>query len=225
MREDWRVLRNNERDLIKPYGMRTIGAPAGEPISLADAWAHLKIDTFGSPPASDDDAWLTTTGIPGARDWCEQYIGGSIAPQTIELAAQGFPIGFVPLPFGPVLSMVSVIYTDADGIDQTMTGADYALDPYERRAKLRLAYGATWPTARASTNSVRIRYVAGFSLADDSPQINPLPAGIRAAILLILGHLYENRENTIAEERITIQEVPMGAASLLEKYRLRLSMA
>jgi uncharacterized phiE125 gp8 family phage protein len=231
MREDfcwwwWDRDRQRARDINKSYGTRPVGLPAGEPISLQEAWFHLRIDTFGSPPASDDDAWLTDIGIPAARDWCEQYLGGSIAPQTIELATQGFPSGSIPLPFGPVLSISSVIYTDANGDDQTLVAdTDYMLDAFVRPPVVRPAYGASWPSARASVNSVRVQYVTGYSLPDESPQTNPLPAGIRAAMLLMLGHFYNNRENSLAEYRITIQAVPNGADTLLERYRIRLSMA
>lgn len=224
---DQTALSAARRDARKRYGIRLVTPVTDEPISLEEAWAHLRLPLDGSPPSTDHDTWLTDIGIPGARDYCEHFLGGAIAPQTLELATKGFPIGFVPLPLGPVQSIVSVAYTDANGDPQTMTSSDYVLDNYVQPARLSLAYGASWPTALDFANSVKIQYVAGYSLADDSPQINPLPSGIRAAMLLMLGHLFENREATAQSTATSslVDELPLGVAALLERYRLRLSMA
>lgn len=219
---DIATLRADRRDSLKRYGIRLVSPVAEEPITLEDAWAHLRIDV-DSPPSSDHDAWLTGFGIPAAREYCEHWLGSSIAPQTLELATNGFPHRFAKLPFGPVLSIVSVTYLDPDTSPPqyaTVDTADYQLDAYTSR--LELAYGASWPTAVDFTNSVKIQYRAGFSLPDDSPQINPMPYLIRAAMLLMLGHLFENREATT---ELKLDEIPLGVSSLLERDRLRLSMA
>lgn len=47
-------------------------------------------------------------------------------------------------------------------------------------------------------------------------------APIRAAVLLILGHLYSNRENSLVG--VSAQELPMGAHSLLWPYRVGLGV-
>lgn len=208
------------------YGMKVIGI-AAEPISVEEARTHLRIVAEGSPPSSDDDEWLETIGIPAARDWCEHYLGRSIAQQTIELSADSFSGDPIPLTFGPAASITSIIYTDADDVSQQMDSADYFLDDYVNPPLIRLTPDAVWPTSSGNSNSVKIRYAAGYSLAGDSPQTNPLPAGIRAALLLTLGHLFENRENSVAASSAvgSIELIPQGAASLLERYRLRNSMA
>lgn len=210
--------------MLKVYNVRQVGITA-EPISLEFARKHLNIATEGSPPTSDKDEWLMELGIPGARDWCEQYLGRSIAVQILEVSTQGFPLTSFSLPLGPVLSVISVQYADVDGNVQLMPDTDYAVDTFASPAVLRLTYGASWPTALDAVNSVTIQYEAGYSLAGDSPQINPLPYGIKVGLSLMLGHLYENRENSIVSSNINTQLLPEGAASFLERYRLRLSMA
>lgn len=45
---------------------------------------------------------------------------------------------------------------------------------------------------------------------------------VQAAMLLILGHLYANRENTLVG--VSAQELPMGAHSLLWPYRVGLGV-
>ena len=226
---DQTALAAARRDARKRYGIRLVSVE-GEPISLADAWAHLRLEPDGSPEGTDHDAWLTSVGIPGARDYCEHYIGASIAPQTLELATNGFPTGFIPLPFGPILSVVSVTFLDPDASPpqySTMDTADYQLNAYVLPTRLELAYGASWPTAVDFDGSVKVQYTAGYSLPDDSPQVNVLPYGIKAAMLLMLGHLFENREATAQSTATSslVEELPLGVAALLERYRLRLSMA
>lgn len=189
---------------------------------MEQAYAHLRIDTFGSPQESDDDLWLSEIGIPGARQWCEQYLGLSVAQQTIELATNSFPGSWFELPFGPVESIVSVTYVDENGADQTMPPGDYEVDQFSEPPRLILAYGAEWPAARNSTNSVRVRYVTGFSLPGDSPQSHSLPPAIRSAMLLVLGHFYENREDATTS---AVTSIPLGAQALLDLNRVRLGMA
>jgi hypothetical protein len=79
-----------------------------------------------------------------------------------------------------------------------------------------------WPDTLAVVNAVTIRYVAGYSLPSDDPQSRPLPKTLRAAALLLLGALYENREDTAA---VKLEEVPFGVRSLCGWYRLRTGMA
>ena len=98
------------QEVASTYSIRQVEPVAFEfePITLAEAWAHLRIDTYDSPPASADDPWLESIGIPGARAWAEQYCGIAIAPQTLEYAGNGFPSVF-ELPVGPARGVVSIV--------------------------------------------------------------------------------------------------------------------
>lgn len=59
--------------------------------------------------------------------------------------------------------------------------------------------------------------------ADESPEALPMVinAAVRAAILLILGHLYANREDVVAT---AVNKLPMGAHSLLYPHRVGLGV-
>lgn len=223
MRDFLCQIRDAQRADAQVFGIKTVAevAPDDEPITLAEARLHLRVDAYGSPPESDDDDWIEGTGIPAAREYCERELGRALAPRTMELVSNAFPgvavdrsVGacFV-LPFGPVQSVTSVIYTDTDGVDQTIDPANYALDDYGSPSRLVLAYGATWPSARSSRNSVRVRYVTGYAPAIESPLLPVLPRQARAAMLLMLGHLYENREASGTDKLL---ELPLGVRSLLE---------
>ena len=195
-------------------------APEEEPITLEEARHHLRVDTFGSPPTSDDDDWLTDIGIPAARMWAEGYTGLSLAPQTIDLVAREFPAEYFWLPQGPVQAIVSVEYTDPAGDPQTFT--DFELNSYTSTARLAPAYGFAWPVARDSVNSVRVRYLAGYSLPDYSPAGFVLTSRLKIGMLLMLGHLYENREDTTA---LNLSQIPSGARVFLDYDRVRRGFA
>lgn len=247
-----------QREALFRYGLIPVGEVVTEPITLAQARLHCRVDTFeeGSPPetVSEDDAWLTDIGIPAAREYCEGELGRALAPRTMELVTDTFPgyaaatppgTGF-NLPFGPVQSITSVKYLDqavadaaytaaydaeflisadvdlataagdaaaAAAIEVTMDAADYALDTYAAPARLNLATGASWPTSNGTVNSVKIRYVTGYTIPGDSPQVHVLPKLALSAMLLMLGHLYANREATAVDKALV--EIPFGVSSLL----------
>lgn len=56
--------------------------------------------------------------------------------------------------------------------------------------------------------------------AAEPPEAMPMVvnAPIRAAVLLVLGHLYANRENSVTG--VSAQDLPMGAHALLWPYRV-----
>ena len=219
--------------------IKVITQPTGEQISLVQAREHLLIYFDGdSPEDYPDDNWLNDVGIPAARQYCENWLGRSLAPQTLELALDAFPErrtgvsadGYaslakpaaIALPMGPVTALTSVKYLDSDGAEQTLAGSAYTFDDYSEPARVVLLASTAWPAIKSVPNAVKVRYIAGYELPADSPQKNPLPYPIRAAMLLVLSDLFENRSN--AAER-QLYEVPVGVRSLLRPYQLRLSMA
>ena len=218
-------------------GIKIITPPEFEQITLAEARLHLRLDDDGDSPAvHPDDPWLTGVGIPAAREYCEGWLGRALAPQTIELALDSFtaPIHAewsgctlswpasqtrIPLPMPPVPSVTSVKYYDASG-DNTLATSAYHFDDYD--PAIVLVDGTSWPTTSVRPNAVRIRYRAGYSLPGESPDTNPLPIALKAAMLLVLGALYENRENAAADQ---LTDIPLGAQALMMPYRVRLAMA
>ena len=210
------------RNLDTRTGFRVIIPPRQEPITLAQAAMHLRLDTYGSP-AEYPEQLLIEAQISAAREYCERYLGRALAPQTIEWAAHDFPhYDYIELPFGPVLAVETILYYSSD-VAEELPNTEFLVDTFCEPARIYTMQAATWPTLLASRpGGVRIRYQAGYTLPSDSPDTLPLPFSLRAAILLVLGHLYANRENTTME---TLQDIPLGARSLMDPYRLRLGMA
>lgn len=208
------ALTDAQLDAMKQYGVRVIEDVQNEPVSIEQARLHLKITVDDSDDTTPYDPWLETIGIPAARAWCEGYSGLSIAEKTLELATDSFPIGGIPLPFGPVVGVSSISYVDLDDVTVVMGECDFEYDPFTQT--LNPPYGESWPAARPSKNSVRVQYEVGYG------DHNPMPYNVLAAVLLTLGHLDMNRENT---SPVVMHEIPLGARAMLDQVKVNLGMA
>ena len=196
--------------------IKRIGA-AEDIISLEEARTHLRITPYGSPLAHPDDTYITGL-ITAAREWTEEYLQRPIGTQTLELALDAFPIE-IELK-ADVQSVTSIKYIDSDITEQTIGNTNYSLDNYSVPAWILQAVDYTWPTTASVGNGVKVRFVAGYTdgLAENT---NPCPKSIISAMLLIIGNLYENRqENT----KLATVSLPMGVYSLLQPYRLGLGV-
>lgn len=94
--------------------------PAAElPVTLAE------VKAFANVSINDDDTLLTSL-LTAATAKTENRTGTRLITQTLELYLDSFPGtgGEIFLP-GPVQSITSVKYIDADGTEQTMDSADY----------------------------------------------------------------------------------------------------
>jgi uncharacterized phiE125 gp8 family phage protein len=124
-----------------------------------------------------------------------------------------FPAGILELPKPPLQSIEEVVYIDSNGVEQTLAASAYKVDALTDPGRIAPAYGEVWPTTRAEPNAVRIRFVAGFG--DSSSAV---PAPIKQAILLLVGHLFENRE--AVQSAGDFYRLPLGAEALLSPYRV-----
>ena len=153
--------------------------PTVEPVTLTEAKAHLAIDhTF-------DDTYVTSL-ITAARQQAENYLAQQLCTATWELHLDKFE-NVINISKSPLVSIDSIKYTDTDGNEQTLDTANYILDKIRKPARLVPAYNKTWPSTQEIPNAVCITFTSGYGVAADVPQV------IKSAILLIVGHLYENR--------------------------------
>jgi len=195
-----------------------------EPVSLVTARLQCKVDAEGSPPTHVDDPLLELF-TTAAREWVEAYLGAIVAPTTVQTELDDFPSddGDLTLESGPVLDVQSITYTDDNGDPQTVDEATYTLDTRTEPAVLRLLDGESWPTDVGTVNAgIKVNYVVGYSGDADSPMIAPLPKSIKVAILLILAHLYRNRENSTV---VSLQTIPFGATALLGPLKRKMGFA
>ena len=96
--------------------------PAQEPVSLADAKAHLRVDV------ADDDALITRL-ITGARSELERGLGRALITQSYTYLLDAWPSGFaVDLPIAPVQSVDQVRIYALDGAFAVLPPGGYLLD-------------------------------------------------------------------------------------------------
>lgn len=197
--------------------VHVIERPSVEPVDLEAALLHLRLDAYGSPP-EHPDAPLIEALITAAREAAENFTNCRIGEWVLELRLPGFS-SVIRLPDAPVQSIEAVTYIDQDGNVQTVDPALYELAGPPAAPVVRPVYGRAWPgDVRCQDDAVRVRYVTGYSTG--SPDM--LPEAIRRAILLIVGHLYENREQTVIGT--IVSELPMGVLFMLQPYRLRMGV-
>lgn len=199
--------------------LRRITAPETTPVTLVEAKAHLRED-------SNDYDVLIQALIESAVDYCEGptgFLGRALIDQTWELVLDAFPDveTEIKIPLPPLIEVVSVKYDDAGGTEQTLDPSAYSVDNASEPGWV-LPVGS-WPETFDGINAVRVRFRCGYLDQTVSPEVEKVPASIKAAIKLLVGNLYENRE-TIVIGRISA-EIPLTVERLLRTYRIHLSMA
>lgn len=181
-------------------------APTDEPVTLDEAKAQLRVELDMNV---END--LIRRLITGARQWAETYMQRPIVTQTITAKFPAFAAR-MPLPFsGNIQSVSSVQYQDGDDATQTLATSVYGVDDYTEPAAIYLRHEQDWPETFADPNAVSVVYVAGYAVDD-------VPSDIKSAILLMIGHLFENREDSIVGTNA--MELPMGAKALLWQHRV-----
>ena len=160
-----------------------LSPPAAEPLTLAEAKLHLRVDV----DITDDDSLITAL-IVTARQQAEHRTGRALVSQQWRYAIDAFPVDSLELPLPKLLSVQSVTYLDSAGTRQTLANTEYDVITDELVGRLIPAYGKSWPSCRERPGSVRVDYTCGYGAAADVPQ------SIKAWMLLAIGAWYENRE-------------------------------
>lgn len=181
------------------WTLETVTPPAAEPVTLDEAKAHLRVTT------ADEDALITRL-IAASRRWCESFQGRAWVSRTYRLKLSTFPGGSRPiaLPFPPLVAVNAISYTRSDGTVATLPASD-CLTLTGEPSKVLPVNG--WPSESLQAGlPVSIEYVAGNGASEDQV----------AALLLILGALYEHRQD---EVEAAPRPVQMGAKALLWPMR------
>lgn len=185
--------------------------PDVEPISQDEAKLHLRVDH-----SADDD--LIDILIQAARETVEAHTNRSLITQTRVIKLDNFPFGVLKLTHGPVQSLTSIDYTDSDEANQTLDSDEYWKDLDSNIPRIKAK--TSWPATFDKPNAVTITYVAGYGDAGTD-----VPAKLRQAMLLIIGHLYENRQQVIVSgTAVGAIEIPFGASVLMSPYVLEQSV-
>ncbi|NTG85858.1 hypothetical protein G6L15_06815 [Agrobacterium rhizogenes] len=194
--------------------VRTV-APTEPAVSLEEAKRHLRV-------FHDDDDTDIEGMIAAAQGAIEgpTGIGIVLMPQTWRLSFDSFyevvgnrrtqarRHGEIIVPLGPVTAVTSVTYRDINGADQLITGLRF--DISESPLRIWPARDTAWPLVYCEPGAVKVTFECGFA---------ELPQDLRWAVLLLVGHYYENRE-AITTDVKGLAEIPLGVSSILERYRV-----
>lgn len=183
--------------------------PAVEPVSVSEAKAHLRVDI------SDDDSYISTL-ITAAREWCEQYVDRTLINTQWTMRLDSFPYE-IELPRPPIAmsgtaTAVSLTYTLGDDSTATLSTTAYRVDRNSTPGVVRQLRAGTWPANLDDYNAVAVTWWAGYGASGTS-----VPAAIRHAILMLVGHWYESRSSVLTGS--ISKEIEFGVKSLLDSQR------
>jgi uncharacterized phiE125 gp8 family phage protein len=165
-------------------------------LTLAEAKAHLRIYH------SLDDTYIEGL-IAAATAFIEGPTGAGIplVSRSWRLSLDSLP-RVITLDLCPVQS---VTHIRVNGV--TVDAATYDVDLDSVPARI-VCHN---PIGYVGNGKVKVTFTAGYDV---------IPADLKAAVLLIVGHLNENREAaTAGGTSMEVKEVPLGVNAILNRYR------
>lgn len=188
--------------------LRTLTQPTVEPVSLADAKQHCRIDTEA------DDAYVMSL-IAAAREWCAAYCDETFVHTRYAMTLDSFPseieIPRPPMASSGTVTAVTITYTLENQTTAVLAANQYRVDRDSTPGVIRTLYNGSWPSHLLDYNSVTVTWWGGKS-ADGSG----VEQRIRNAILWLVGYWYERR---MAADGISMNEIPFGVKSLLDSAK------
>jgi uncharacterized phiE125 gp8 family phage protein len=180
--------------------------PAVEPVSLAEAKAHLRVD--GAAEDTLVASLIVTSGLH-----VESGIGLALVTQSWSYFLDCWPPGPVlKLPLRPVQAIDAVRLYDENAAVTTLAPETYLLDGTSAPARLVRQGAIVWPKPGRIANGIEVAFTAGFGAAAAD-----VPGPIRQAVLLLVAHWYEHRSPL--EIGAAAEPVPAMVGELLGPYR------
>lgn len=174
-------------------------------VSLATAKAHLRVEH-----TTDDTLIETYIGV--AYDHVQAYTNTHLAETEVSHYFDHLH-EYTNIHVGPRVSInkdsgKGVSYVNADGVKTFIDSADYEFDGTSYPARLRVT---NLPTdVKDTVNAWRVDTKSGYN--DPSR-----PDALVSAMLLVIGHLYENRQDVTP---FRVYETPLASRYLMNPHRL-----
>ncbi len=202
MNDGYFLYYTNGREPLR-YGLSVVTPPASEPITVAEAKQHCRVDI------STDDAYIGSL-ITVAREYVENVLGRRIVTQTWDLKLDRFPPGFrdFRVPYGPWQSITSIQYIALDGTTQTWASTHYNLDAATFEPRVYLSWMDIYPVPRPIQNAVTIRHVSGYAT---------VPENYKHMVRLLVSHYYDTARNVV--DGLKLMKTPRAFDSLLAQER------
>lgn len=182
---------------------RLVTGPATEPLTYSEVKAFLRLN-------DDSEQTFVTTLITIARQIVEGQTWRPLISQTwaLQFDASELNLFISNINKAPIISIDSVTYYDVNNALQTLSPTLYETDIYGNPARFRLK---SIPNVYDRMGALIVNFVCGYTNAAAVPQ------AIKQAMLLIIGHLYENRQDVVTGTQVN--EIPLASRYLLEPYR------
>ena len=185
------------------YDLNVVTPPVPPLIALAEVKSHLRVGI-------DDDDALIAAYTEAARVYVEETLTWrALSTRTLRVYFDAWNGHFVYLPYPPIQMVTQVtILDDENGTGVTLNPADYVID----RDLGRLRFFGDAIHGGGAPGRLGVIYSCGY-------QTGELPAPLWAAALLMVGHLYENRESVVVGAGVSAVAIPQGVEALALPYR------
>ena len=180
--------------------------PAGEPVTLAEAKAHLRVE-------HDDADDAIAALIAGARVHIEAQTRRALITQVWRLTRDVWPIdGRILVLPAPLRQLAAARVVMLDGTQQSINTNLFTAD--KAGAPAILAFGpGTLPMSDRPVAGIELDVEVGYG--DSSGDV---PAPLRQAIRLLIAHWYENRGITASGREAAM--LPHTVSALVAPYRV-----
>ncbi len=181
-------------------------AAAAAILTTAEAKTHLKVDTSADDTYIDN---LISAATESAQIFTNRYFINTTITQHGDTWSD-----IATLFKSKVSSITHIKYFDSDNSEQTLATSVWISDINHQPARIGLKPNQSFPSLADRINAVNCKYVVGYGSA-----ASDVPEGIREAVLLIVGNLYENRQEVVVGH--SVNELPKSAQYLLEQYKIQ----
>lgn len=161
----------------------------GVAVELEDIKEHLRIPKGFT---HDDDYLERLHDV--AVNWVEDYTNRKLSHQRWKVYLDEWPgDDSIYLPLAPLSSAptTAIVYKNSDGDSTTFSSSAWEFDKISNPGRIALKYDENWPTGTLwNVSPITIEFLCG-------QHSTAIPEKTKQAVLLIIGDLYENRENTL----------------------------
>lgn len=182
--------------------LTVITAPSVEPVTLAEAKSHCRIDA----DITEHDGLLELL-IQAAREQAEHDTGRALITQTLQVLEPASCRLQLRKP--PFLSMTSVVAVDSAGVETAITGSDYTID------HSRLIPDLVIKAMPSGACYIKAQYNAGYGASASS-----VPSAIRRWMLMHIATHFEHRESVVVGGSVASMPTPF-IDGLLDPFRVR----
>ena len=183
----------------------------GEPVTLNDVEGQCRIVDLSA------EASTIELMISAVREKAEIITCRALIAKTEVLTLNNFPANraAIKLIKPPLKSVTSVVYIDANGVEQTLSSSLYRVITNVEPGYIVPVHGQSWPVTLPELAVITITYECGYLIGD-------IPKAIKQWMLLNIATLYENRESQgVAMGRSTVFNLDETLCDgLIESYRI-----